>query len=156
MVNNVLSVERGKSACGVTMRSGRTSSDKKTGMSLIELFRRPSSLHWNVIDCDARLTPLITFVKPDAIREVSWLEEYRDLLTEDTYDAADKVGHYLLVSQPGALTLWHQDFSGTSVFYFLLKGCKIFYIVKPSENNLRLWHGFQALAPARYFLREPP
>ena len=113
-----------------------------SGDHVEQLFNRKAGLHWNVIDADARLTEVTCFFIPTAIKEVSVNEAYKSALTQETYEAADKIAHYLLVSQPGAVTMWHQDFSATSVFYFLLKGCKIFYFVRPSPNNTRLWKGY--------------
>ena len=109
-----------------------------------ELFKRNKGKYYNIIDCDARLTDTTRFTKPDAIRDVSINEEYKEELTVASYAAADRLSHFLLVSQPGAITLWHQDFSATSVFYFLIKGCKIFYFVRPTANNVRLWKGWLA------------
>ena len=47
--------------------------------------------------------------------------------------------HYMLISQDSAHTTWHQDFSATSVFYTVLKGEKVFFLVKPTENNLEVF-----------------
>ena len=46
---------------------------------------------------------------------------------------------YLLISQHGCQTTWHQDFSGTSVLYFLLIGEKTFFLVAPTEKNKELF-----------------
>ena len=38
------------------------------------------------------------------------------------------------MTEQEAQTDWHQDFTGTSVFYFLLKGRKEFVIVEPTQK----------------------
>lgn len=104
--------------------------------------RSSDSHYWNVIDCDARANPTTTFTMPDALKVVSLNEIHKDALPVSAYNAGDKISNYLLVSQSGATTLFHTDFSGTSVFYFLVKGCKIFYIIRPTENNKMIWKEF--------------
>jgi hypothetical protein len=46
------------------------------------------------------------------------------------------------VSKSGAITLWHADFTGTTVFYALVKGVKVFHVIRATTNNMRLWEGF--------------
>ena len=99
---------------------------------------------WNIIDADAQANPLTSFSLPEAVSGVSLNEIYKDRLATDTFTAGDNVAHYLLVSPVGALTMWHTDFSATSAFYFLAKGCKIFYLVRPTPNNKKLWSEFTA------------
>ena len=50
-------------------------------------------------------------------------------------DFTSGISDYLLMSEAGAQTKWHQDFTGTSVFYFLAKGEKHFFVVEPTEEN---------------------
>lgn len=57
------------------------------------------------------------------------------------YSELCNTSHYLLVSSSEAITLWHTDMSYTSVFYFVAKGTKVFYLVRPSEKNRTLWEG---------------
>ena len=47
-------------------------------------------------------------------------------------------GNYLLVSQDRAVTGWHTDFIGTSVFYYLLSGVKEFFVIQPTDHNKEL------------------
>ena len=112
------------------------------GNSVSKLFRKQPEKYWNVIDCDARLNSKTKFTMPKALKEVSLNEIYKKKLHESTYTKGDKVANYLLVSQGGAVTLWHTDFSGTSVFYALVKGCKVFYLIRPTPNNVQLWESF--------------
>ena len=44
------------------------------------------------------------------------------------------ISNYLLMTEQEAQTDWHQDFTGTFVFYFLLKGRKEFFIVESTQK----------------------
>lgn len=59
------------------------------------------------------------------------------------------------MSQDGALTFFHSDHTGTSVFYVLLKGTKIFYLVAPTPHNLALWNDHDQKPPNTFFGANP-
>jgi hypothetical protein len=67
-----------------------------------------------------------------------------------------KQENFLLMSQDGCLTMWHTDFSGTSVVYFLLKGCKTFHLVRPSDNNVALFRAYVDQARRDVFFGNHP
>ncbi len=69
---------------------------------------------------------------------------------------ARKQAGYLLVSQDGAVTMFHQDFSATSVFYFVAKGSKTFYLVRPSANNQLFFDNFMSQSEEGYFFGSHP
>eukprot|EP00871_Galdieria_phlegrea_P005579 jgi/Galph1/6021/GphlegSOOS_G4690.1 len=48
-----------------------------------------------------------------------------------------KVQLYCLMSVAGAYTDFHIDFGGSSVWYHIVSGRKIFYLIRPSVKNLR-------------------
>ena len=50
--------------------------------------------------------------------------------------------YYLLVSNDGCQTTWHQDFSATSVMYTVLTGEKIFFLVAPTQSNIELFNQY--------------
>ena len=54
------------------------------------------------------------------------------------------VSKYMLMTEGGAITPWHVDFSGTSVFYILLKGEKEFLVVEPTLFNKELFEDYLA------------
>ena len=103
---------------------------------------KQSGKYWNVIDCDSRTNPKTNFTIPSALKDVSLNEIYKSELKPEIYKKGDRVSHYLLISKDGAITTWHTDFSGTSVFYFVAKGCKIFYLIRPTKKNMELWESF--------------
>ncbi|KAL1110397.1 hypothetical protein AAG570_007928 [Ranatra chinensis] len=50
-----------------------------------------------------------------------------------------KVQKYCLMAPKGAYTDFHIDFGGSSVWYHVMKGEKVFYLIEPSESNLLLY-----------------
>ncbi|XP_075987112.1 uncharacterized protein LOC142983852 isoform X2 [Anticarsia gemmatalis] len=52
---------------------------------------------------------------------------------------APPVRKYCLMSPAGAFTDFHVDFGGTTVWYHVLHGRKIFYLIPPTSTNLALY-----------------
>ena len=61
-------------------------------------------------------------------------------LTQSTWN-------YLLLSNDQCVTPWHIDFASTSVFYVVLLGEKIFWLVEPTRKNLRLFKQYSEKDP---------
>ena len=49
---------------------------------------------------------------------------------------------------------WHHDFTGTSVFYFLLKGRKDFFIVEPTQKAQQRFDEWQKSEWKRFVKRK--
>lgn len=49
------------------------------------------------------------------------------------------VQKYCLMTAAGSWTNFHVDFGGTSVWYHLFKGTKIFYFIEPTAENLKIY-----------------
>ena len=62
-----------------------------------------------------------------------------------------KESNFLLISQDGAVTMFHQDFSSTSVLYILLKGCKTFFLIAPTSINQDLFNQFLQQSRRKFF-----
>ncbi|EGT53564.1 hypothetical protein CAEBREN_20648 [Caenorhabditis brenneri] len=58
-------------------------------------------------------------------------------------DTLPKYQMFLLLSMEGSFTDIHVDFSATSVYYHVVKGRKIFYVAKPTEENLRIYAEYE-------------
>ena len=41
----------------------------------------------------------------------------------------------------GSFTEWHIDFGGTTVWYHIHRGKKVFLLVPPTKKNLKLYEG---------------
>ena len=53
-----------------------------------------------------------------------------------------KVQKYCLMSVKGCYTDFHLDFGGTSVWYHIIKGKKVFWIIPPTEANLKTYENW--------------
>lgn len=73
--------------------------------------------------------------------DLVWPKFLKEAQTEST-NSIDKMKYpkvqkYCLMSVKGSYTDFHIDFGGTSVWYHILKGKKIFWMVPPTELNLQ-------------------
>lgn len=66
---------------------------------------------------------------------------WRSREEEEAQRAADRpmVEKYCLMGVAGAWTDFHIDFAGTSVWYHVVKGQKVFYFVEPTLETLRAY-----------------
>ena len=76
-------------------------------------------MFWSIIDADASLSAATKFSVLRAAK-VSLGKTHKRKLKETEVPTKESI--YLLLSQAGAITPFHQDFSGTSVKYFLVTG----------------------------------
>ena len=111
-------------------------------MTIEEFLDRHDAVHnapMNVIDMDTGHRDVPLLVLPDCIRQISLVDRLERIgwVVPRDMDPRRGISSYLLLGERNCLTDFHQDFSGTSVFYFVLKGKKTFYLVRPSENNLK-------------------
>ncbi|GMS86493.1 hypothetical protein PENTCL1PPCAC_8668, partial [Pristionchus entomophagus] len=53
-----------------------------------------------------------------------------------------RVEHFCLMSAEDSYTGWHIDFHGSSVWYHVLRGEKVFFIVAPTEENLQRYEEY--------------
>ena len=68
--------------------------------------------------------------------EISLCHSLANILPEKL--KAKAPDNYLLYSKKGSVTPWHTDYTGTSVFYFLLSGVKEFFFLQPTPSNKEL------------------
>ncbi|XP_051548965.1 lysine-specific demethylase 7B-like isoform X1 [Myxocyprinus asiaticus] len=97
--------------------------------------KRPKVL--NVISLefsDTKMSGLV--VVPDIAQKMSWVENY---WPDDSYFPKPFVQKYCLMGVKDSYTDFHIDFGGTSVWYHVLWGEKIFYLIKPTPANLALY-----------------
>ncbi|XP_052676429.1 lysine-specific demethylase 7B-like isoform X2 [Crassostrea angulata] len=96
---------------------------------------------YNVISLEFSNTKLSEFVSPPSIvRELSWVSNYfPEQLPEDCTYTRPEVQKYCLMGVRDSFTDFHVDFGGTSVWYHILRGEKVFYLVRPTQANLSLY-----------------
>ncbi|XP_066505774.1 lysine-specific demethylase 7B isoform X2 [Hoplias malabaricus] len=83
---------------------------------------------------DTKMSELV--VVPDIAQKMSWVENY---WPDDSYFPKPFVQKYCLMSVKDSYTDFHIDFGGTSVWYHVLWGEKVFYLIKPTPTNLALY-----------------
>ncbi|KAM3963878.1 lysine demethylase 2 [Aphomia sociella] len=103
----------------------------------------------NVISLEFSHTRLENYVQaPRIVRQIDWVDtvwprHLKDQQTESTNALDDmmypKVQKYCLMSVKGCYTDFHIDFGGTSVWYHILRGAKVFWLIPPTEKNLQLY-----------------
>ncbi|KAK3742949.1 hypothetical protein QZH41_014189, partial [Actinostola sp. cb2023] len=104
---------------------------------------------YNVISLEFSHTKLQEIVEtPSVVRQIDWVntiwpQQLIEEQTDSTNSLADmkypKVRKYCLMSVGGCYTDFHIDFGGTSVWYHIIKGEKIFWLIPPTEKNLQLY-----------------
>lgn len=103
----------------------------------------------NVISLEFSHTELDELVEsPMIVRLLDWVDlVWPKFLKESQTESTNtidkmkypKVQKYCLMSVKGSYTDFHIDFGGTSVWYHILRGRKIFWMVPPTELNLQVF-----------------
>ncbi|KAG9342327.1 hypothetical protein JZ751_016829 [Albula glossodonta] len=78
---------------------------------------------------------------PDVAQKMSWVENY---WPDDSHFPKPFVQKYCLMGVKGSYTDFHIDFGGTSVWYHVLWGEKIFYLIRPTPANLALYEAWSS------------
>ncbi|XP_061393788.1 jmjC domain-containing histone demethylation protein 1 [Musca vetustissima] len=103
----------------------------------------------NVISLEFSHTRLDNYVQsPEIVRQIDWVDVVWPKRLKDAQKEATnllgnmmypKVQKYCLMSVKNCYTDFHIDFGGTSVWYHILKGSKVFWLIPPTEKNLQLY-----------------
>ncbi|CDS09000.1 hypothetical protein LRAMOSA10360 [Lichtheimia ramosa] len=90
----------------------------------------------NVISLEISDTKLAeSIVRPKIVRELDWIDHiWPSSLKPKEYP---KVQLYCLMGIKDSYTDFHVDFGGSSVFYHVVKGSKVFYFIEPTTTNMR-------------------
>lgn len=101
----------------------------------------------NVISLEFSHTKLENYVQsPAIVRQIDWVDVvWPRQLKEAQIEATNSLHHmmypkvqkYCLMSVKNCYTDFHIDFGGTSVWYHILKGSKVFWLIPPTEKNLQ-------------------
>ena len=103
----------------------------------------------NVISLEFSHTKLEDYVEPPLIvRQLDWIEtawpKQLRLAQTDATNSLEKMKYpkvqkYVLMSVAECFTDFHIDMGGTSVWYHVLKGEKIFWLIPPTDKNLEIY-----------------
>ncbi|KAL4646376.1 lysine-specific demethylase phf2-like [Arapaima gigas] len=88
---------------------------------------------------DARMSTLVE--SPQIVRKLSWVENY---WPDDALLGKPKVTKYCLICVKDSYTDFHIECAGASVWYHVLKGEKIFFLIKPTSANLSLYERWRS------------
>ncbi|KAL0076153.1 hypothetical protein J3Q64DRAFT_1642978 [Phycomyces blakesleeanus] len=73
--------------------------------------------------------------RPKFVRDMDWIDHmWPSELKPKEYP---KVQLYCLMGTKDSYTDFHIDFGGTSVFYHIISGSKVFYFIEPTSKNLK-------------------
>lgn len=92
---------------------------------------------YNCISCEVSNSPLGDLIsRPKAVRETD--------LVDNVWKHAHgfpkpTVGKYVLMSVKDSFTDFHVDFGGSSVFYHIYEGKKVFLTIPPTEKALKMY-----------------
>ncbi|XP_070651251.1 lysine-specific demethylase PHF2 isoform X5 [Bos indicus] len=96
----------------------------------------------NLTNLEFSDTRMSSFVDPpDIVKKLSWVENY---WPDDALLAKPKVAKYCLICVKDSYTDFHIDSGGASAWYHVLKGEKIFYLIKPASANISLYERWQS------------
>uniref|UniRef100_A0A158Q8S9 JmjC domain-containing protein n=1 Tax=Elaeophora elaphi TaxID=1147741 RepID=A0A158Q8S9_9BILA len=91
----------------------------------------------NLLSLEFSLTSLSKRVRgPTIAQEIDWVELYWPKDLRNSPSTFPKVQNYCLMSVKRSFTDFHIDFGGTSVWYHVYKGRKIFWVIEPTEDNI--------------------
>ncbi|KAF9050791.1 jumonji superfamily protein [Hymenopellis radicata] len=91
----------------------------------------------NVISLEVSGTPLADrILPPRLVREIDWVENFWPSTRKGKGHPYPKVQLYCLMGVASAWTDWHIDFAGSSVYYHIVSGKKVFYFIRPTPANL--------------------
>uniref|UniRef100_T1IVH5 [histone H3]-dimethyl-L-lysine(36) demethylase n=1 Tax=Strigamia maritima TaxID=126957 RepID=T1IVH5_STRMM len=95
----------------------------------------------NLISLEFSNTRLSDLVEaPSIVKKISWVNSvWPNDLPKDSPYIKPEVEKYCLIGVSDSFTDFHVDFGGTSVWYHVLKGEKIFYLIRPTAANLTLY-----------------
>ncbi|XP_071986279.1 lysine-specific demethylase 2A isoform X6 [Engystomops pustulosus] len=107
---------------------------------------------YNVISLEFSHTKLENLVqRPATVDQIDWVDNFwprhlKDRQTESTNAIQEmqypKVQKYCLMSVRGCYTDFHVDFGGTSVWYHILRGGKVFWLIPPTDQNLEMYENW--------------
>ncbi|XP_068405666.1 lysine-specific demethylase 7A isoform X2 [Eschrichtius robustus] len=121
----------------------RQADSKMTLHNYVKYFMNPNRPKvLNVISLEFSDTKMSELVEvPDIARKLSWVENY---WPDDSVFPKPFVQKYCLMGVQDSYTDFHIDFGGTSVWYHVLWGEKVFYLIKPTDDNLALYESWSS------------
>jgi F-box/leucine-rich repeat protein 10/11 len=97
----------------------------------------------NVISLEVSKSPLGRILRrPRAVRDL----DLQDMVWPDSDISRVMVKFYVLMSVADCYTDFHIDFGGSSVFYHIVRGRKVFFFIPPTPPNMRKYEQWNKTA----------
>ncbi|KAI5851098.1 hypothetical protein DFP73DRAFT_471345, partial [Morchella snyderi] len=121
------------------LRQSTTREDKWNMEDLISYFEsKERNEIFNCISCEVTNTPLGEQIsRPEVVRKLDLSDKVWRRSNDN--DVKPHVGKYVLMSVADSFTDFHIDFAGSSVFYHIYEGQKVFLVLPPTEKNLEIY-----------------
>lgn len=105
---------------------------------LVNYFENPiRDTVYNCISCEVSNTPLGEMIsRPKAVRDTDLVDK---VWPATATHSKPTVGKYVLMSVRDSFTDFHIDFAGSSVFYHVYEGEKVFLLIEPSDKALKAY-----------------
>lgn len=125
-----------------------TVNDWKSFMSQSSEVRK--GLIYNIISLELSATPLAARINgPPVVQELDWVQLYfpeslmQPKCCAERGSSYPQVQKYCLMGTAGSFTDFHIDLGGTSVWYHVVTGLKVFFLIKPTPPNLMKYEKWQ-------------
>jgi hypothetical protein len=112
----------------------------------VKYMKRPHELRFrtlNILSLEISGTRLNEFVcAPPVVKQLDWIEEWTHKIAKCCLKNRlmyPQVQKYCIMSAMNSFTNFHVDLGGTSVWYHVVNGAKMFIAVKPSSVNMRAY-----------------
>lgn len=121
------------------LKQSTTREDKWQMENLVEYFESKTRDEiYNCISCEVTKTPMGPMISPPEVVRKMDLSD-RVWRSPNDIDTKPHVGKYVLMSVADSFTDFHIDFAGSSVFYHIYEGQKVFLILPPTDKNLETY-----------------
>ncbi|OEU17834.1 Clavaminate synthase-like protein, partial [Fragilariopsis cylindrus CCMP1102] len=129
------------------LQSIMTTTTDNNEKQILEKALHPPKTILNQISYEFSGTPLHKMVRsPTFVREIDWIDiawpdEKKPQHINDTNNTKEYpvVQYYCLTSAAGSYTDFHIDFGGSSVWYHVVRGQKVFVVSPPTRENLNVY-----------------
>lgn len=103
---------------------------------------------YNCISCEVSKSSLGELIsRPRAVRETDLADRVWDCAPGFTKPT---VGKYVLMSVKNSFTDFHVDFGGSSVFYHIYEGQKVFLVLPPTDKTLKAYERWSSSESMNY------
>uniref|UniRef100_A0A914Z116 [Histone H3]-dimethyl-L-lysine(36) demethylase n=1 Tax=Panagrolaimus superbus TaxID=310955 RepID=A0A914Z116_9BILA len=107
----------------------------------------PRERLYNMLSFEFSHTKLMEIIRaPELMYQLSWVHKFwppeaepneNHIVIPEHLELKPDVAMFCLLGMGGSYTDFHIDFGGSSVWYHVFKGKKIFYVIEPTQENIQ-------------------